>query len=230
MAEEADGFFGRWARRKTAVLQGTVPGEPSPAAAAPAPAAAPEPVSASDLAPPATPAVAGQPPVLSLEDVRGLTAESDFTPFMAKGVGADVRNAAMKKLFADPHFNIMDGLDTYVDDYSVSDPIPEEMLRQMASAKFLRLFDEDEEEKEDDAGPRLALREDADDALPQSVAQSPPDIEPPDPATRVPDEPSHPGPPHDASVPRASQEAHADTDLRLQPDHAPPAAGPGSSA
>ena len=51
----------------------------------------------------------------------------------------------MKKLFADPHFNVMDGLDIYIDDYSKPDPIPEAMLRKLASAKFLGLFDEEEE-------------------------------------------------------------------------------------
>jgi hypothetical protein len=40
----------------------------------------------------------------------------------------------------------MDMMDTYVDDYSKSDPIPESMLRELASAKFLRLFERDEEE------------------------------------------------------------------------------------
>ena len=30
----------------------------------------------------------------------------------------------MKKLFADPHYNVMDGLDVYIDDYSKPDPIP----------------------------------------------------------------------------------------------------------
>ena len=41
------------------------------------------------------------------------------------GVDASVKNAALKKLFADPHFNVMDGLDTYIDDYGKPDPIPE---------------------------------------------------------------------------------------------------------
>ena len=30
----------------------------------------------------------------------------------------------MKKLFSDPHFNVMDGLDTYIDDYGKPDPLP----------------------------------------------------------------------------------------------------------
>ena len=48
----------------------------------------------------------------------------------------------MKKLFSDPHYQVMDRLDTYIDDYSLADPIPESMLRQMASAKFLQLFED----------------------------------------------------------------------------------------
>jgi hypothetical protein len=47
----------------------------------------------------------------------------------ARDVAPEVKNAAIKKLFADPHFNVMDGLDTYIDDYSKPDPIPPEMLR-----------------------------------------------------------------------------------------------------
>lgn len=87
--------------------------------------------------------------VLSLDDVKALTQNSDFKPFMAQGVGPQVRNAAMKKLFADPHYNVMDGLDIYIDDYSIADPLPQAMLRQMASAKFLNLFDDEEDEKDE---------------------------------------------------------------------------------
>ncbi len=52
--------------------------------------------------------------------------DSDFKPFVAKNVAPEVKNAAFKKLFADPHFNVMDGLDTYIDDYSKSDADPRE--------------------------------------------------------------------------------------------------------
>jgi hypothetical protein len=37
----------------------------------------------------------------------------------------------MKKLFSDPHFNVMDGLDSYIADYGKPDPIPLSMLRLM---------------------------------------------------------------------------------------------------
>ena len=52
----------------------------------------------------------------SLDDVGKLTPESDFTTFMNKDVAGDVHQAAMKKLFSDPHFNVMDGLDIYIDE------------------------------------------------------------------------------------------------------------------
>ncbi len=80
-----------------------------------------------------------------MQDVAALQADSDFKPFVARAVAPEVRNAAMKKLFADPHFNVMDGLDIYIDDYSIADPLPASMLRKMASAKFLQLFDDDDE-------------------------------------------------------------------------------------
>jgi hypothetical protein len=81
----------------------------------------------------------------TLADAQQLTPESDFTGFMAQGVAPDVKNAAMKKLFADPHFNVMDRLDIYIDDYSQPDPLPLAMLRQMTSAKTLKLFDDEPE-------------------------------------------------------------------------------------
>ena len=49
----------------------------------------------------------------------------------------------MKKLFSDPHFNVMDGLDTYIDDYGKPDPIPLSMLRRMNQAAVLGLFDDE---------------------------------------------------------------------------------------
>jgi hypothetical protein len=245
MVEEARGFLGRWARRKTDALQGTpldepvaplktgaVPGtsaELAPSALAEiAPVAAPSPVNAS--------AEAGdlqKKPVLSLDDVKLLTKDSDFKPFMTSDVGPEVRNAAMKKLFTDPHFNVMDGLDIYIDDYSLSDPIPESMLRQMASAKFLKLFDDDEDEDEDgkvaeegEKGGTLvaeedaAPRESANIADAQSVAQS---SEVPDLSDQNPI--SSPSSSQAASLSdaAASPPDHAHSHLRLQPDHAPPA-------
>ena len=71
--------------------------------------------------------------------MQRLTQACDFKPFMARGVAPEVRNAAMKKLFTDPHYNVMDGLDIYISDYSIADPIPASMLRQMTGAKLLKI-------------------------------------------------------------------------------------------
>jgi hypothetical protein len=62
-------------------------------------------------------------------------------------VDVKLRQAALKKLFHDPHFNIMDGLDTYIDDYSKPDPIPEEMLKLLKQANRL-LFPEEAAERD----------------------------------------------------------------------------------
>ncbi|MBC7548343.1 MAG: DUF3306 domain-containing protein [Polaromonas sp.] len=151
MTEAANGFLGRWARRKNDALLGKPLAEPDQ----PVPLVTVAPVDLPVLpthGEATAPAPNNEPlPALSLDDVKLLTKDSDFKPFMAKTVGPDVRNAAMKKLFEDPHFNVMDGLDIYIDDYSISEPIPESMLRQMVSAKFLNLFEED---KENASGPQ----------------------------------------------------------------------------
>ena len=223
MAEEAPGgFLGRWSRRKADVLQGKPVAEPAPPVSVPA-AAAPLAAPPGDAAPvpaPGAETAAGPEKSLSLDDVKRLTQDSDFKPFMAGNIPANVRNAAMKKLFADPHFNIMDGLDIYIDDYSKPDPIPEAMLRQMNGSKFLNLF-ADEENAESGKNPATASpRESANDPADQTVAQSheDPDISRPD-APR----PEHSSQPEPSAGSGASQEDHADTDLRLQPDHAAPA-------
>jgi hypothetical protein len=237
---KADGFLGRWARRKNDALQGKPLDEPAAAVpSAPVPvAAAPGAVNAV-VAGQETPAEDAAPePVreLSLDDAKLLTKDSDFKPFMASNVGPEVRNAAMKKLFADPHFNVMDGLDIYIDDYSISEPIPEAMLRQMTSAKFLKIFDDDEEddkektaaENADDPGSAEAVsRESANgpdeetvahsDELPQT-ASSPADSDSSLPASLNSSQPEL------LADSGASPHEHDHTDLRLQPDDA--ASGP----
>jgi hypothetical protein len=205
----SEGFLGRWSRRKLDVQEGkpveNEPPEPAPAAAPP------EPVSTAAAAAAPLAATAGEEPTTveipppTLEDVKALTSESDFSRFAAADVAPEVKNAAMKKLFADPRYNVMDRLDVYIDDYSQPDPIPESMLRQLVSAKFLGLFDHEEKEKRPEE-PQQATqqpRDVADNPDAEIVAQSVT-------ATAVPE-------PTD----------HANPDLRLQPDHAPPGEDPG---
>ena len=167
----ADGFLGRWAQRKLDARQGKPLVEPKPPAM-PAPPDAvgqsPVPVAVVVAAPPpasdgARPVPAAPPPP-TLQEAQALGQDSDFKPFIAKGVDPAVRNAAMKKLFTDPHYNVMDRLDTYIDDYSQADPLPLSMLRQMASAQFLKLVDEEPESttttRQDHAHTDLRLQPD----------------------------------------------------------------------
>ncbi|HYD77465.1 DUF3306 domain-containing protein [Ramlibacter sp.] len=222
----AEGFLGRWSRRKMDVKEGRVPAEPElardpsaqpsvrargsdagqdPAGTAGTSASGPHEVQAGTDE--AHAAAAEAPP--TLEDTQALTPESDFTRFVRRDVPADVKNAALKKLFADPHFNVMDGLDVYIDDYGKPDPLPESAVRQLATAHFLGWFREDE--RKDD--PRGGPRDDAEDPAAASVAQS---------ADGEAAEESRESPP-----PAGPDHGHAD--LQLQPDDAPgsPGARPG---
>lgn len=136
----AEGFLGRWSQRKVQARQGTAPLDPA-VSGVPDASTLP-PVVEPQAAPLPDPQQDPQTPPLTLQDVQALTPQSDFRAFAARGVAPEVRNAAMKKLFTDPHYNVMDRMDIYIDDYSVADPLPLAMARQMVGAQFLKLFDE----------------------------------------------------------------------------------------
>ena len=137
--EEAGGFFSRWSQRKQAVKQGVPLAEEKNGALATSPGSAMDAKQASTGAEDQSAQTPEPVKALTLEDVAKLTPESDFTSYMTQGVSPEVRNAAMKKLLADPHYNIMDGLDIYIGDYNTPDPMPEGMLAKMVGAQFLGL-------------------------------------------------------------------------------------------
>ncbi|OIR03494.1 hypothetical protein GALL_143530 [mine drainage metagenome] len=85
---------------------------------------------------PAAPTASAAEPV-ALPAIDELDLSSDFLPFMKGEVAEGLRRAALQKLFAAEHFNVMDGLDVYVDDYNQFEPIGEEMLRQLMQARGL---------------------------------------------------------------------------------------------
>ncbi|OJW52231.1 MAG: hypothetical protein BGO63_12670 [Candidatus Accumulibacter sp. 66-26] len=93
---------------------------------------------------PASVATEGVPAAAGEENL--LPPDVDLTALLREEISEAVRRQALKKIFADPHFNVMDGLDVYIDDYSVSDPIPPEMMATLRQARML--LDEDEEEDE----------------------------------------------------------------------------------
>ena len=201
----ADGFLGRWSRRKLETEAGKpVPAEPvPPQPPEPAMAAAQPRLDQADPLAQNTPPP--ERPAPTMDDVAALTPDADFSRFVSSEVAPEVKTAAMKKLFADPHFNIMDGLDTYIDDYGLPDPIPPQMLKSLASAEFLGLF---REEGKDKSAQMLPSEYPAPGlSSPESVAQcSSPDDLAPEPTLAATD---------------------ADPDLRLQQDPAPGCPDPG---
>ena len=70
-----------------------------------------------------------------LPSIDSLTFDSDFSAFLRANVEESVKRAALKKLLHDPRFNVMDGLDTYIDDYTLNEGIPEEMLKTLEHAR-----------------------------------------------------------------------------------------------
>jgi hypothetical protein len=154
-----EGFLRRWARRKTEIQEGRAvppaaasePGHmPAPAVGAGGAAAA-EAVDAplqAQAAGAVVPERASAPPSPTMEDVALLNADSDFSGFVARGVDQAVRRSALKKLFADPHFNVMDKLDIYIDDYTKPSPVSAAMLASLSHAKstFMGVVGEENEE------------------------------------------------------------------------------------
>ncbi len=90
------------------------------------------------------PAAAPPPPLPALESV---TFESDVSAFMHAKVDEGVKRAALRKLFGDPRLNVMDGLDIYIGDYSIEDPLPPGMLAQLEHAR-VTLFTPPAEQEE----------------------------------------------------------------------------------
>ena len=185
MTEE--GFFSRWSRRKARAREAAAPPPEEPA-----------------NVPPADASPAGPAP--TMEDVERLTPESDYARFVARDVGSDVKRAALKKLFSDPHFQQMDGLDVYIGDYGTPDPIAPAALRQMAQARLVGLLPGETSDEHDAA---RGAAEGAAPKLPRSLT------------------PHHTTPAPAADAPAACDENPA---VQLQPDDAAGRPGPGEGA
>lgn len=121
MSTDERDFLRRWSRRK----------KEAAAAVAQPPAPKPPEVKPEELPP-----------------VESLTFDSDFGAYLRANIDESLKRAALKKLLHDPRFNVMDGLDIYIDDYSKDDPIPEEMLKKLEHARGILFPEEKQEEKE----------------------------------------------------------------------------------
>jgi hypothetical protein len=114
-----ESFLRRWSRRKRAATE-AVPAETGPIG--------PGSIAGEQIE-------ANVPP--QLPPVEGLDFDSDFKAFMHPTVDRETRNAALKKLFASPHYQVSDGLDVYVGDYSAPAELPAAMLAGLAHARGL---------------------------------------------------------------------------------------------
>ena len=122
-----EGFLKRWSRLKATGGETETPVRPAPSAPAAAPAPAPIPVQAE--------APLQDRPLPTLDDAARLTPDADFSSFVGKDVDKSVQRLALKKLFADPHFHVMDGLDMYMDDYNKPSPVSAAMLAALDHAR-----------------------------------------------------------------------------------------------
>ncbi|MDB5920114.1 MAG: hypothetical protein JWR40_4348 [Massilia sp.] len=156
-----EGFLKRWSRLKAA------PEAPQTREALPTPAELPTHAPHASQSAHALP-VAGAPhtsatetspatPLPTLADAAMLNADSDYAAFVARGVDADVRRLAMKKLFADPHFNLVDGLDIYMGDYNLPSPVSPAMLASLTHARsvFTRIDELLDPAAADEAAPSI---------------------------------------------------------------------------
>jgi uncharacterized protein DUF3306 len=178
MADE-DNFLRRWSRRKHESAR------QQPAAAPAEPQAPPQPAPAA----PGAPAAASQPepaPLPPVDSLKGLA--SDYKEFLDPAVDESLRRSALKKLFHDPHFNVMDGLDVYIDDYSKPDPIPESMLKGLL-ARHVGFTDPAEQPAQGDADARVADGSRADSGLPAPEAGPDEPVPAADPAPEAPARP-----------------------------------------
>jgi len=155
-ADDKEDFLSRWSRLKEAARVEHKPAEPNPPAAPAQPAVA-NPTASSEA----------QPPLPSIESLKGLA--SDYAGFLKPGVSEDLKRAALKKLFRDPHFEAFERFEAYCEDYTKGEPIPAAMLKTLEHARGL-LFDEEKKDtpKETPAGADKPAAE----ALPDSAART----------------------------------------------------------
>lgn len=170
------GFLGRWSRLKQQAATGPAPTDTAPVAVPAAGAATPQ-----------------TEPEVPLPPVESLDFDSDFRGFLGDKVDEGVKRAALKKLFHTGPFNTMDGLDVYIEDFSVFEPLPASMVAQLAHARetLSPTLPADWFGPVVDAEPEVALPE-------------------PEPPTELPSEPDALPDRRDADVPESLPSAHAD--------------------
>ena len=86
-------------------------------------------------------------PAPALPPVEKLTPESDFRDFMHPKVDDALRRIALKKMFADPHFQLPDLFEPFSGDWTSAEPISPELLATLNQVRTV-LFPEQEKKEE----------------------------------------------------------------------------------
>ena len=88
-------------------------------------------------------------PAPALPPVETLTPESDFRDFMHPKVDDALRRVALRKMFADPHFQLPDLFEPFSGDWTVAEPITPELLATLNQVRTV-LFPEQEKKAEEE--------------------------------------------------------------------------------
>ncbi len=146
----SDSFFSRWSRQKslnrelTQAREAAVPKVPVVVDAELAAGQANAPLAPIAKTDTQTSVTSPQPSadMPTQADVDALAVGADVSRFLQSGVTEAVRGAALKKLFADPAYNVISEMDDYVEDYSQMVKLSATELRQLQQSKDLYLFED----------------------------------------------------------------------------------------
>ena len=171
---DPDSFLQRWSRLKARGGEGVVPEAESGQAVEPPREVPPASV---ETRPPASGAkpVAAQ---VQLPDLDTLDGDSDYSAFLTPGVDALLRRRALRKLFHSPKFNVLDGLDDYMGDFTKFEPLGDLVtadMRHRIERAAQRVIDALEEPQDPAPAAQAAASE-----QPSQVAEDPPNDEPAD--------------------------------------------------
>lgn len=139
----SENFLSRWSKRKLEVRAQEKLAEEAPAAQDKAPVSAVN-VESENRAHELVKADSQVQPVPDPElplpteaDLLAVRQGGDIKSFMVDKVSAELKNKAFKALFSRPEFNVMDGLDIYIDDYNKFTPLSKEDIGKMTLSKQL---------------------------------------------------------------------------------------------
>ncbi len=187
-----DNFLSRWSRRKIDARAGrdVADPQPPPSPAVPAPTGSPAPAAGAEARPADAQARADEVPALD-----ALTPASDFAAFMRPGIDPAVQRQAMRTLFSDPSLYPVDGLDVYMDDYTLADPLPVGWLEKLE--QYTNLHGQPQPQQvasapEQAPAPPDVLASTQPQTQAEPAAQVPADVPPADDASRS--DPSSAGP------------------------------------